>query len=157
MNICIPSQDDRGLDSEVHDHFGSGPWFTIVNTENDQAKPVRNPSCHQSVGSCHHIDMLRAKNVAVVVSSGMGRRAWSSLREAEITVLAAPARGVKDIVAAVKEGDAPPRALESACTGGHGHHHGQGLGQGRGRGLGHGHGHGHGHGCSHDHHHGHQD
>ena len=142
MNICIPSQDDRGLDSEVHDHFGSAPWFTIVNTENDRAKPVRNPSCRQSVGSCHHIDMLHAKNVAVVVSSGMGRRAWSSLREAGITVLAAPARSVKEIVAAVKEGDAPPLALESACVGRQEHH--QGHGQGRGF--------GHGHGCSHAHH-----
>ena len=157
MNICIPSQDDRGLESEVHDHFGSAPWFTIVNTENDQAKPVRNPSCHQSVGSCHHIDMLRAKNVAVVVSSGMGRRAWSSLSEAGITVLAAPAWGVKEIMAAVKEGDAPPLALESACSGGHEHHdgHGHGHGLGRGLGQGRGHGHGHGHGCSHDH--GHHD
>lgn len=148
MNICIPSQDDRGLESEVHDHFGSAPWFTIVNTENGQAKSVRNPSCHTSMGSCHHVDMLRAKNVAVVVSSGMGRRAWSSLREAGITVRAAPARGVKEIVAAVKEGDAPPLALESACAGGHEHHHGRGRGFGQG----------HGHGCGHDHHnHGHHD
>ena len=47
MKICIPSKDHRGLSSEVFDHFGSAPWFTIVDTEEGKVRTIRNPNCHR--------------------------------------------------------------------------------------------------------------
>ncbi|RKZ11635.1 hypothetical protein DRQ53_01705 [bacterium] len=149
MKICIPSQDDHGLESEIHDHFGSAPWFTIVDTANDEAVAVRNPSCHRSVGACHHVDMLQARKVGVVVSSGMGRKAHDALHQSGISVLAATGRQIGDIVSAVKAGGARPLDLSDACAGGHGYGGGHGHGHGGGHGRGHGHGHGHGYACSH--------
>ncbi len=33
MNICIPVNEDKGLQSPVCAHFGSAPAFMIVDTE----------------------------------------------------------------------------------------------------------------------------
>ncbi len=157
MKICIPSQDDRGLESEVHDHFGSAPWFTVVDTESGEAESFRNPSCHRDHGSCHHVDTLRSRGVAAVVSSGIGRRAWNALDEAGIKVFSATTRKVGDLVIAVQAGDAEPLNLDSTCQGHGSHQHGEGRGMGCGHGHGDGHGHGHGDGHGHGHGHGHGD
>jgi len=57
MKICIPSKDPRGLSSEVFDHFGSAPWFTIVDTEEGKVRTIRNPNCHRDEGS--YLESLR--------------------------------------------------------------------------------------------------
>ena len=98
MNICIPSQDGRGLDSEVHGHFGSAPWFTFVNTGTGEVDSVANPACGSGGGNCHHVGMLASRGVEAVFSSGMGRRAWSGLKDAGIEVYAAPGRTVRENV-----------------------------------------------------------
>ena len=139
MKICIPSKDDRGLEAEIHDHFGSAPWFTIVDTETGEADSVRNPSCHLAEGSCHHIDTLRSLGVVAVVSSGIGRRAWTALDDAGIKVFSAVARRVGDIPTALLNGDAELLDLGSTC----GPHDGPSNGVGRRLHYGRGHAHRH--------------
>jgi hypothetical protein len=36
MKICIPTHDERGLQSEVFGHFGSAPFFTLVDSESGE-------------------------------------------------------------------------------------------------------------------------
>jgi len=143
MKICIPSRDHRGLSSEVFDHFGSAPWFTIVDTEDGKVRTVRNPNCHRDEGSCHHVDILRKAGVTAVVSSGIGRRAWEGLDAAGIRVFSASFSKVGELVEAVKSGGATLLDLSETCA-----EHGQGAwgGRGRGRGLGRGMGRAHRHG-----------
>jgi predicted Fe-Mo cluster-binding NifX family protein len=144
MNVCIPSRDDRGLESELHDHFGSTPWFTIVNTETGEVTPLANPSCGHAPGSCHHVGILRARSVDAVVSSGMGRRAWSAFHDAGIQVFSASHRRVGDILEQVRAGTAMPFSLEGTCD------HGSSASQGRGHAHGHGPGRRDGSGHAHD-------
>ena len=33
MKICIPTTDNNGLESRAHGHFGSAPYFAVVDTE----------------------------------------------------------------------------------------------------------------------------
>jgi predicted Fe-Mo cluster-binding NifX family protein len=161
MKICIPSRDDRGLESEVHDHFGSAPWFIVVDTEHGTATSLRNPACHAQRGSCHHVDLLQEQGVAAVISAGMGRRALEGLNQAGIKVFSAMVGRVGDLVKAVEGGKARLLDLDETCGGpgprgwgmGRGHGAGGGCGHGHGQDHGHGHGRGHSHGSRHGHEH----
>jgi predicted Fe-Mo cluster-binding NifX family protein len=123
----------------MHGHFGSAPWFTIVDTEPGAAEAVQNPACGASPGACHHVGMLTRRGVDVVVCAGMGRRAVSGLADAGIQVMVAPGRRVADVVASAKAGELRPMEFDAACVGGFHHGHGHGHGEGRGRAHRHGH------------------
>ena len=136
MKICIPSQDGRGLESTIHGHFGSAPWFTFVDTGTGLTEAVENPACGASPGHCHHIGMLSKRGVDLVVSAGMGRRALAGLADAGIQVVVAPDRGVAEALRMASAGELEPMKFDAACAGGfhHGHGHGQGHHHGRGHG-----------------------
>lgn len=172
MKICIPSADDKGLESKVFDHFGRAPFFTLVELENGEIEVMPNPDCHSTDDrgrhSCHHTGHLKARGVNAVVSGGIGRNAYAGLNRAGFEVLVADQPTVRDLVETVKNGGAQRLEMDRACGGGrfgdghgHGRGHGygnrcgdghphhehgfeQGPGSGRGRGFGRNHRHGHG-------------
>ena len=67
MKICIPTNDDRGLESEASAHFGGAPFFILADVESRGLKVVRNPECHDHQQSCHHVQLLQAHAVDAVV------------------------------------------------------------------------------------------
>lgn len=98
MKLCIPSGDDRGLESTAFGHFGSAPFFTMVDVESGGLKVVQNPECHDRHRSCHHVQILAAHDVDAVVCRNIGRRAYDGLRAAGIDVLVPPRDTVSEIV-----------------------------------------------------------
>ena len=36
MKIAFPTQDNKGLESAVYSHFGSAPFFVVVDAENGE-------------------------------------------------------------------------------------------------------------------------
>lgn len=154
MKICIPTEDDRGLDSTAATHFGSAPYFTVADTDSDGVEVVRNPDCHHGPQSCHHIPILRAHHVDGVVCTTVGRRAYSAMIEAGIDIYAVPPGTVSEILSAVHDRTPRRLSLEETCGGGrrhgrHGEGHGGCGGEHLARGLhrrsGHRHRAGHGH------------
>ena len=129
MKICIPSTDDRGLESKVFDHFGRAPFFTLVETQSGKLEVMPNPDCHDGAHgrhTCHHTGHLKARGVDAVVSGGIGRGAFAGLNKAGIEVLIAGPGTVRDMVERVKSGNARRLSLEQTCGGGrHGHGHGR--------------------------------
>lgn len=142
MRICIPTEDNNGLDSRLAAHFGATPFFTLVDLDTGAIETRPNPACHSHPGSCHHVDLLRSERVDAVVSSGLGRKAYQALQQAGIPVLLPAGPKVADVVAALRRGENTPMDLDKTCRG---HDHG------------HDHGHGHGHRHQHCHQHGHHD
>ena len=133
MKICIPTKDDHGLESRVYDHFGSAPFFAMMDADSGRLEIVRNTDLDHRHHSCHHIDGLKTHNVDALVCSGVGRRAFAALREAGIDVLVPEHATVADIVSTVRAGEARRLSPDRACGGGRqGHGHGAGAGQGRG-------------------------
>jgi predicted Fe-Mo cluster-binding NifX family protein len=128
MKICIPTEDDRGLESTASRHFGSAPFFTMADTDSGGIEVVRNPDCHHGPQSCHHIPILRAHRVDGVVCNAIGRRAHSAMADAGIDILAAGDGTVSQILATVSQGDPRRLSIEETCGGGrrhgHGHRHG---------------------------------
>jgi ArsR family transcriptional regulator len=118
MKICVPTKDDRGLASTLYGHFGSAPFFTIVNIESGQLEVVANVECQDHSGSCHHIDRVKSYDVDAVVCSGVGRRAFAAMQAAGIDVLTSAEGVVSDIVKAIRAGDGHRLSANEACGGG---------------------------------------
>ena len=122
MRICIPSNTDQGMAATVSQHFGSAPYFTVVDLDSGDLRVLQNPACGHHPSHCHHLSVLRAQNVGAIVCGGIGRRAFAALQEAGIKVLVPTSVNLTDIVAAVREGRAPEMSADAAC-GGRRHRH----------------------------------
>ena len=131
MKICIPTENNHGLESRVYDHFGSAPFFAMIDADSDRLEVVRNTDLDHRHHSCHHIDGLKTHNVDVVVCNGVGRRAFAALQEAGIEVLVPEHATVADIVSAVRAGEVRRLPTDETCGGGrHEHRHGAGFNHG---------------------------
>jgi len=134
MRICIPTRDERGMESELFGHFGSAPFFTLVDSESGEVEVRKNDNTHHGGGGCHPMRQLGSRSVDAVVCRGMGRRAVASLSEAGVRVLVLgedAGETVRDVVAAAREDRLVPFSDEDPCRG-----HGDGRGHGEGHGPG---------------------
>ena len=88
MLVCVPTNNNAGLEAALHNHFGSAPFFTLFNTDTEDVKVIENSNSHHSHGTCHPMTQLVKYKIDAVICSGMGRRAVESLNsEGIITVL----------------------------------------------------------------------
>lgn len=121
MNICIPTAGPSGLNDTLYGHFGSAPYFTIIDTDTEAISVVDNSNKEHGHGNCAPSAELVQRGVHAVACGGMGRRALARLNEAGIRVFlsgaATPAEAVQEIVTwNVQECSA-----EQACAGHHRH------------------------------------
>jgi predicted Fe-Mo cluster-binding NifX family protein len=151
MKLCIPTLDDRGMDGQPSDHFGSAPFFTFVDTDSGAVEIQNNGGAHHVHGACRPLDFLGTRKVDAIVCRGLGQRAFARLRNGGIGVYVTLEKDVRGTVEAFKDGRLRQLSSDEACHGhghGHGHEHvhgharsrGPGLGRGRGQGRGVGHG-----------------
>jgi predicted Fe-Mo cluster-binding NifX family protein len=126
MRICIPTVDDRGLDAQPSDHFGSAPYFTIVETDSGKCEALANGG-HGHGGSCTPLALLGPARIEAVACRGMGHGARAGLEHAGIRVLVAQGDCVSDVVEALRSGALQPLSPDQACGG---HQHGKMEGQG---------------------------
>ena len=52
MKLCIPVDEDLGLESPVCAHFGSAPYFMIVEVESRTHRAIPNRNTHHQHGAC---------------------------------------------------------------------------------------------------------
>jgi len=121
MNLCIPVDDDRGLESSVCPHFGSAPAFMIVDTESGSCRLIANHNQHHGHGMCAPLATLEGEAIDGMAVGGIGRGALSKLAAANIRVFLSDQATVAETVAACKDGRLKAMGLEMACSHGHGH------------------------------------
>ena len=122
MRICIPVNEDLGLQSEVCAHFGSAPAFLIVDTDNNECRAIVNHNQHHSHGMCTPLAALQGEILDGIVVGGIGMGALMKLQAAGITVYRAMHPTVAETVAAFKAGTLQPVGEDGACAGHQGHH-----------------------------------
>jgi len=122
MRICVPTEMNSGLKAEVFGHFGSAPYFTVVDIEKKSVETIRNVDQHHGHGMCHPMGVLAAKKIDAVVCAGMGVRAIQKLNEAAVKVFQAQGRTVEDIIKAYQHNDLTELTVENACAQHHGCH-----------------------------------
>ena len=136
MRICIPTLDDSGLQAIPSDHFGSAPFFTLVDTATEEVETIKNGDEHHVHGRCRPIYSLPVDSVDAIVCRGLGKRALARLRDTGISVLLTGAPNVSEILEAYRRNELVEMTAQEACGGGHGHGHQHGQGGGHGLGCG---------------------
>jgi predicted Fe-Mo cluster-binding NifX family protein len=127
MKICIPTLDNRGLEGKVSGHFGSAPFFTLVDTESGACEIINKGGHGHEQGGCAPVDLLTSRDLDAVVCMGMGRGAIMKLGQAGLDVLVAESEKVSEVVAAARAGRLRPLSAQDACAG---HQHGPDHGHG---------------------------
>ena len=123
MNICIPTAGAGGLNDTVYGHFGSAPYFTVVDTGNNTVSVIDNTNKEHGHGNCAPSADLVERGIDAVACGGMGRRALARLTEAGIRVFLTRAVTPAAAVQEIADGVAEECTSENACAGHHGHHH----------------------------------
>jgi predicted Fe-Mo cluster-binding NifX family protein len=123
MRLCVPTLDDGGLAARLAPHFGSAPYYTIVETESGTVEALRNAHADHAHGTCEASTNLAGQAVDAVVCLGLGRRALTGLAEAGIEVFVACSDDVATAVDAFRSGRLGRLAIDAACRGGQGHCH----------------------------------
>jgi predicted Fe-Mo cluster-binding NifX family protein len=120
MRICLPTETGQGWEAALYGHFGSAPFFTLVDTETGAVEVHDNGGRVHAHGACHPVGALEGSGVQAVVCGGMGLRALQKLEEAGITVFRSDAPTVHEAVRMIREGRAEKLTAEGACA----HHKG---------------------------------
>jgi predicted Fe-Mo cluster-binding NifX family protein len=126
MKLCIPTDEDGGLGGRLSSHFGSAPYFTLVESETGEADIVSNLHRDHEPGTCQAADLLRGYGVAAVVCRGLGRRAYGRLRNLGVPVFVTEAEDSLSALRQFRAGRLKRLTAESACRGGRGGHHHRG-------------------------------
>lgn len=122
MKICIPTKQDRGLDSLPYGHFGSAPYFIICDTESDEVRTINNRDQDHEHGACLPAVALGDAQVDAVVVGGMGVRALSRLQAMGIKAYRSMGGTVGENLGALKQEQLAEMSSREACRG-HGHDH----------------------------------
>ena len=116
MRICIPTETNEGKTAKTYGHFGSAPYFTIVDTEKDTVEIINNANQHHSHGMCQPMNALIGKKIDAVVTGGMGGRAVQKLNEGGIKAYRAIQGTVADIVNQFIKGGLEEITVTNACA-----------------------------------------
>ncbi len=125
MKVCIPTQEDRGIESVVYGHFGSAQHFIIYDTEKGDIKSLTNQNQHHAHGTCSPMAALDGESVDRIIVGGIGKKAILGLNNAGIKVYQSKEGTVQDNVEALKNGKLNELTPQNACGG---HSHGAGCG-----------------------------
>lgn len=120
MKIALPTRENKGMDSPVYGHFGSAPYFVIVDTGENSLEVVANGNREHLHGQCQPLAALGGKAVEAVVAGGIGPGALSGLRAAGIRVFRGVEGTVRENLTLLQAGRLPEFAADHVCA----HHHG---------------------------------
>ncbi|MDX9745562.1 MAG: NifB/NifX family molybdenum-iron cluster-binding protein [Syntrophales bacterium] len=115
MIICVPTHENRGLDSGVYPHFGSAPAFIIHDTDTGETKFLDNNNQHHGDGTCNPAQKLMGETVDVVLTGGMGARAIEMLNAMGIKVYMATAGTVRNNIEALNDQKLEELTVRNAC------------------------------------------
>ncbi len=121
MRLCFPTENEVGLEATLAGHFGSAPYYTIVETDSGACEVVANAQARHEHGSCEAASGMGGRSVDAVICHGLGRRALAGLAAAGIPVYVADAALVAEAVEGFRAGQLARLTEDAACHGGQGH------------------------------------
>lgn len=117
MNICIPTVDNKGMQSMVSPHFGMAPYFTLVNSETMETRGILNERVDHGQGACKPLAGLEGYSVDVLIVSGMGHRAIARLAESGTQAFLFTGKTVAEALKAWRAEELQPLTPDAACSG----------------------------------------
>jgi predicted Fe-Mo cluster-binding NifX family protein len=117
MKLCFPVKEDEGLDSIVHNHFGSAPLFVVYDMDSRNVASVRNRDQHHAHGACNPMKALDNQNVDAIVVGGIGAGALTRLNQMGIQVHRSQAATVRDNIELFQSQSLPVLTVQGCCGG----------------------------------------
>ncbi len=104
MRIAIPSTDDKGLESEVSQHFGRSRFYTFVDVEDGEIKNVEvRPLNTEGHGPGDLPHFVKENGGDMVVAYGMGSRAVDFFNQLGIKVVTGAYGRISDVIQALMD------------------------------------------------------
>lgn len=116
MNLCIPIDADRGLESPICGHFGSAPAFMIVDTATGARRVLANENDHHAHGSCVPVGMLQREGIGGAVVAAIGLGALRRLQASSVHVYLADQGTVGAALSAWEAGALQRMQPAQACA-----------------------------------------
>jgi predicted Fe-Mo cluster-binding NifX family protein len=123
MKVCFPVLKNQGLESQVFQHFGSAPFFVVVDTVSNELSAIDNSDKIHEHGACNPVAGLGGHQVDAVVVGGIGGGALQKLNRAGLRVFQAQQGTIAENVS-LFQANALPEYMPGHTCGGHGHSHG---------------------------------
>jgi predicted Fe-Mo cluster-binding NifX family protein len=117
MKICFPVESDKGLDSDVYNHFGSAPIFVVFDTETKSIDTINNRDLGHAHGMCSPLKALDGKMVDAIVVGGIGAGAINKLNDMGIKVYRATQGTVQANIGIFESSKMDEITIEHACGG----------------------------------------
>lgn len=116
MNICIPIERNIGMETKVYGHFGSAPFFALIDPETRTMEILNNGNLHHAHGQCSPIAALSGRPVDILVTGGIGAGAIVKLRSMGIRVCRAAAGStIQDVLKSYAQGELMEIKDNHAC------------------------------------------
>lgn len=122
MKICVPTQDNSGIEGSVEQHFGKAPTYTIMDTKKEEIYVISNESEHMG-GVGLPPDYLYKSGVEMMLCAGIGHKALNMFESYGVQVYVGAKGTVRETLTAWEKGLLKKATIESACAE-HGHEHG---------------------------------
>ena len=117
MRIAFPTMENIGLESSVYSHFGSAPFFIVVDVENNEVEVLDNQDLGHEHGNCQPLAALGGAPVDAVVVGGIGGGALKKLANAGIKTYRAVDGDVSENLTQIKAGKLPVFTMDQTCRG----------------------------------------
>jgi predicted Fe-Mo cluster-binding NifX family protein len=116
MKICLPVEKPNGMNSLLHIHFGSAPFFIIFDTDSKEIKEFDNKDHVHMEGHCNPMLQFKSNPINVLITTNIGKRAITKLNEGGVKVYASETdTTVIQAIDAFTSGKLKELTLEEAC------------------------------------------
>ena len=122
VRIVVPVSEEKGIDSQLSQHFGRAPFYAIIDLDDDGnvigQGTISNTSEHFG-GVGLPPDRILQLQTKALVTYGLGSKALKMFQDAGVAVLRTEASTVREVVTAYMNNEL--QELTQGCH--HAHHH----------------------------------
>lgn len=116
MKICVPVENNKGLDSKPFGHFGSAPSFVVCDLESGDLKHIDNGDLNHEHGKCQPLKALSGTEVDAVIVGGIGQGAISKLKQMGIKIYKSQADTIKENIDLLKNNKLQEFSINHTCN-----------------------------------------
>ena len=114
MKIVIPTNNEKGLDDKIAEHFGRCLTYTFLNEKGEVIEIINNTSEHMG-GVGLPPELMKKHEADVLLCRGLGSRAVNLCKDLGIDVYVHQAERVKDIFKLWQNKKLKKTGAEGAC------------------------------------------
>ena len=114
MKIVVPTNDKKGLEDKIADHFGRCATYTFLDEKGEIIEIINNTSEHGG-GKGLPPELMKSHDANILLCKGLGSRALDLCQQSGIDVYVYQAETVKDIFKMWKNNKLKPASTEDAC------------------------------------------